>query len=257
MLRSTILQPPCSPSIIEETTNCISELLNLPHVMTSVQSCLQKISTIHQLLTISSMTYDKNSCSARQLNFLLLLNSFIDLIEPLKSVIEPCQQPFFQNLKDILENGSFVVIAERIRSFIHPSAKYAKADAGDAQRCFAIRSGVNGLLDLVRKTYSERLTDMTSTKSLKCANIKLYFTDYVKQLSLKYNLSLSIGNNNTKGYHIVLKLNNNQKRTFKKSDLPREFIQVCYFSVYEKCTGLVYIGICNLNYKHLNLCKTL
>lgn len=49
-------------------------------------------------------------------------------------------------------------------------------------------------------------------------------------LANKYNLSLTLGNNNTKGYHIVLKLTNQQKRFMKPSELASEFIQV-FFSL--------------------------
>ncbi|XP_044253002.1 mutS protein homolog 4-like isoform X2 [Tribolium madens] len=212
LLRSTILQPPASPTIIDKNLQCVSELMKHPQMLLSIQAILQKVSNIDQLLTLTSMSTETNdSSSVRQLNYLLLLNGLIDLIEPLKDVIDSCQQPFFNELKGTLESDNFVDIANLIRTMIHPSAQFAKSQAGTAQRCFAIKSGINGLLDLVRKTYSERLNDMT---------------EYVKHLANKYDLPLTLGFNNTKGYHIVFKLNSQQKRTFKKSDLPEEFIQV-------------------------------
>ncbi|XP_015838166.1 mutS protein homolog 4 isoform X2 [Tribolium castaneum] len=212
LLRSTILQPPFSRTNIDKNLQCVSELIKHPQVLLSIQAILQKVSNIDQLLTLTSLSTETNdSSSVRQLNYLLLLNGLIDLIEPLKDVIGTCQHPFFKELKETLESDNFVDIANLIRTMIHPSAQFAKSGDGIAQRCFAIKSGINGLLDLVRKTYSERLNDMT---------------EYVKHLSNKYDLPLTLGNNNTKGYHIVFKLNSQQKRTFKKSDLPDEFIQV-------------------------------
>ncbi|RZC37285.1 mutS protein -like 4-like [Asbolus verrucosus] len=219
LLRSTILQPPCLPAIIEQTTRCVTELIKHPQMLLSIQVILQKISNIDQLLGITTKNFGtSDSCSVRQLNYLLLLNSLIDLIDPLKGIIERCEQPFFKDLKNTLESDKFNVIANQIRSMIHPSAQFLKSEAGINQRCYAIKSGINGLLDLVRKTYSERLNDMT---------------EYVKYLGNKYNLPLTLGNNNTKGYHIVLKLNNQQKRFFKKTDLPPEFIQLLFIDSYQ------------------------
>lgn len=53
-----------------------------------------------------------------------------------------------------------------------------------------------------------------------------FFAEYVKSLADKYDFSLTLNNNQQKGYHIVMVVGNNQKRRFKISDLPREFIQV-------------------------------
>lgn len=50
----------------------------------------------------------------------------------------------------------------------------------------------------------------------------------MKTLADKYGFPLTLQNNQTKGYHIVMGLASNQKRTFKSSDLPSEFVQVTF-----------------------------
>lgn len=122
---------------------------------------LQKISNIDYLLTISTIVVnDPQKCSNRQLNYLLILNSLIDLLEPLKEVISNQEQPFFLQLTKTLDDEAFDHIKKLIRNVIQDGAHPATGQSGILQRCFAIKPGLNGLLDLVRKTYSERINDM-------------------------------------------------------------------------------------------------
>lgn len=160
-LRSTILQPPCLPSLIQVHSKCVDELIRNPQILLSIQSTVQKISHIDQLLAITTMSFGTNSnCSIRQLNYLLFLNGLVDLVEPLRDALLNCQQSFFKDLKNTLESDHFNEIKNLIRTTIRPTAHMAKGEAGINARCFAIQSGINGLLDLVRKVYSERLEDM-------------------------------------------------------------------------------------------------
>lgn len=177
---------------------------------------LQKLGNVDQLLTLPTIVIDDSpSCSNRQLNYILYLNGLVDLIVTLENVVSTLNQPLFKNISITLKNQDFLNIRDTVRTLIHENAYAAKSHNGLLQRCFAIKPGINGLLDLVRKIYSERLDDMR---------------EYVKNLGEKYDLPLTLGNNITKGYHIVLSLNKHQRMTMKKSDIPKEFIQVDAFS---------------------------
>ncbi|KAJ8916137.1 hypothetical protein NQ315_004504 [Exocentrus adspersus] len=211
-LRSSILQPPCRVQYIEERLNAVTELIRHPEMLVSIQTLLQKVTNIEQLLSITTLLPDDpQKCSNRQLNYILLLNSLLDLIIPLKEVLSKSKHHFFVQLTKTLSSEEFSSIKNIVRNTIQENAYPAKGQAAVMQRCFAIKPGINGLLDLVRKTYSERLDDMR---------------EYVKRLAEKYDLTLTLGNNQTKGHHIVLNLNQKQKRYMKKSDLPDEFIEV-------------------------------
>lgn len=59
----------------------------------------------------------------------------------------------------------------------------------------------------------------------------IFFLEYVKSLADKYGLPLTLHNNHTKGYHIVMTIPGNRKRTFKKSELPEEFVQVDIYKI--------------------------
>ncbi|KAK4879853.1 hypothetical protein RN001_007999 [Aquatica leii] len=211
-LRASILQPPCLVPDIEARLECVTELLEHGELLTDIKIALQKLTKIDQLLTLATVLPDHaQNCSDRQLNYLLLLNSILEQIPCLQEIFQNCNQPFFAELKATLNNPAFTEIKDILRTLINTDAHPAKGKYGTIQRCFAIKSGVNHLLDLVRKSYSERLDEAR---------------EYVKELGEKYSLSLTLNNTQQKGYHIVLTLNAHQKKTLKKCDLPDEFIQV-------------------------------
>ncbi|KAG5871912.1 hypothetical protein JTB14_025004 [Gonioctena quinquepunctata] len=160
-LRSIILQPPCGVEYIEKRLNCVDELVKHPEGLSQLQMYLQKMANIDSLLSIGTMiSNDPQKYSLRQLNYIILLNSLLDLISPLKEVISEFSQPFFIELRKTLENEDFSDIKNIVRQTIQDNAYPSKGQLGLFQRCFAIKPGINGLLDLVRKTYTERIYDL-------------------------------------------------------------------------------------------------
>lgn len=129
-----------------------------------------KLVNIDQLLSLALVLPDQaQNCSERQLNYVLILNSTLEQITVLKTIVESSKQPFFIELLNTLNNPVFTDIRNLVRTLIHSDAWPAKGQYGVIQRCFAIKSGVNSLLDLLRKSYSERLDDMRGkSKRNKC-----------------------------------------------------------------------------------------
>ncbi|CAH0563731.1 unnamed protein product [Brassicogethes aeneus] len=211
-LRSAILQPLHEVNRIEERLECIGELIGCPEMLISVQAILQKIPSVDQLLTIATIMPDNpQSCSNRHLNYILQLNNLVDNVTPLKQVLQNASNKFYVDFVAFLGCDFFTFVKKKVRDVIHDEARPASGTRSVHQRCFAVKPGINGLLDLVRRTYTERIEELS---------------EYVKSLAEKYDLPLTLANNNAKGYHIVLTLNKNQRRFMKTSDIPEEFIQV-------------------------------
>ncbi|XP_066248399.1 uncharacterized protein [Euwallacea similis] len=210
-LRSLLLQPLFSRKKIQNRLDCLEELIKNPEMLLLVQAVLPKLSKVDQLLSLSTLIpQDAQSCNNKQLNYLLLLNSVLDTIRPLSEALRNASQDFFIEFKEMLDHEDFDVIKNMIRETIHESAYSGTGQQAEQQRIWAIKPGVNGLLDLLRKTYSERVDEMR---------------EYVHKLGQKYDLPLTLANNNKKGFHIVMHLKRGKKR-MKRSDLPQEFIQV-------------------------------
>ncbi|KAK5649224.1 hypothetical protein RI129_000253 [Pyrocoelia pectoralis] len=209
-LRATILQPPCKVHDIEARLNCVTELVEHGEMLTALKVTLKKLKSVDQLLSLVIVSPDQTQDdSERQLNYLLLLNSVLTKIPRLKEVFKNSEQPFFIEVRNMLNDPTFSVIKQLIRTMINTDAHPGKGKYGSIQHCFAIKYGISPLLDLKRNLYSEKLDELM---------------DYVKGLAEKYSLLLTLHNNSKKGYHIVLSLNSYQQQNLKKSDLPHEFI---------------------------------
>lgn len=215
-LRSTILQPPSSMSVIKARLDCVAQLINKPEMLAAIQSILMKLNNVDQLLSLATLLPEAlENYSERQLNYILLLNLILDQIAPLKDIFEATEQQFLPELRETLNSERFANLKETLAETIKNDAYPTKGTNATMQRCFAIKPGVNSLLDAVRKTYSEILDEMR---------------EYVAELGRKYGMCLTLGNNNKKGFHMVLAMTPQQRRTLKKSDLPQEFTQICRMS---------------------------
>lgn len=120
-----------------------------------------KLTNIEQILTLSNAIAKSNDTYfERQINYVLLLNSSLELVAPLYDVLENSRQPFFMELRDTLSSDTYIFIKDLLRVIIHNDAHPGKGSQAITQRCFAVKAGVNGLLDLLRKIYSEKLDEM-------------------------------------------------------------------------------------------------
>lgn len=216
-LRATVLQPLCSIPDIDARLDCVTELTKKPEMLGAVQSVLLKLNNIDQILSLTTLLPQSlQNYSERQINYFLLLNLILDQITPLKEIFENTRDPFLLELSETLSSQRFNELKELLQTTFKSDAYPKKGSNATRERCFAIKPGVNSLLDAVRKTYCELLEEMTV---------------YVENVGKKYGMSnLVLANNHKKGFHMVLTLTPQQKRTLKKSDLPEEFIQVCRMS---------------------------
>lgn len=105
------------------------------------------------------------------------------------------------------------------------------------QRCFAIKTGINGFLDIARLTYSELLGDFNGKFGFllhvriltnycdKITSAIFHFSEVVENLIKEYRLPLVIRTLRSKGSVLQMKLSN-EKKNFNLKDLPPIFIQV-------------------------------
>ncbi|KAL0130729.1 hypothetical protein PUN28_002386 [Cardiocondyla obscurior] len=212
LLRASILQPLCDQSLIADRQSCVAELITNQSLFISLQPVVQRLFGTDRLLALAIKPLHVNDMQSaeRNLNYALLLKSCLDTIPELETVLAVGIHPFFVKIRKNLGNSEFHVIKNKILSLIHVDARFVKGCTSlSMQRCFAIKTDINELLDVARQIYCELINDMQSM---------------VEQLAMKHKLPLSLEYNTNLGYHInaVIPRNFNMKI----SDLPMEFIQV-------------------------------
>ncbi|XP_046389737.1 mutS protein homolog 4-like [Ischnura elegans] len=220
LLRASILQPPCLASIIETRLESVTELVSKPALSDSLGCVLGQLSDVENLLTLCMISPDSADAGASgdtllrlaesRINYALLLKTSLGVVQPLLDALEEACTPFLRGIRKNLVDPRYNEMLELIGEVLHDDARVSKGFASaHLQRCFAVRPGINGLLDVARKTYSEIVGDITS---------------YVTELSEEHSLNLRVNYNASRGFHIQLIPMDNMM--IIESELPKEFIQV-------------------------------
>ncbi len=96
-----------------------------------------------------------------------------------------------------------------MQEVVHDSARVHKSTASmKLQRCFAVKSGLNGLLDVARRIYCEIVDDLE---------------DIVAALAEEHGLPLRVGFNAARGYHVQA-VGNKRTPMVRARDLPKTFL---------------------------------
>ena len=130
-------------------------------------------------------------------------------------------------------------MADKIGEVLNDDSHVSKSFVmSQFQRCFAIKTGINGFLDIARLTYSELLGDFNGKFepydkqlfTIELNNMENFFLnirlEVVENLIKEYRLPLVIRTLRSKGSVLQMRLTNENKN-FNLKDLPPIFIQVC------------------------------
>ncbi|RZF42657.1 hypothetical protein LSTR_LSTR001452 [Laodelphax striatellus] len=211
-LRANILQPPSNLKVIGKRLECVEELVQDPMLITNLKVELKNFNDVEQLLWLctQSPTLSVTKAGDMQMNYILLLHMTMKSLPAMQECLRETKSERFCRFKQVLADDRFKLISEHLKTYINEDAKPAKGFMlSQQQRCFAIKPGVNGLLDVARNSYSKLINQTT---------------DLVKTLSEEYDLPLKWHSSFSKGIHIVL--NTSKNKQFKIKDMPPVFIQV-------------------------------
>ncbi|XP_076168816.1 mutS protein homolog 4 [Ptiloglossa arizonensis] len=213
LLRANILQPPCEERVILERQSCIAELVSNRSLEALLQSIVRRLYGADRLLALSTapvLNENNVQCAEQNLNYLLLLKNLLDVVPELEAALSSAESDLLRRIKNKLLNPRFQLMKEKILEMLHSNARSVSGyTSSNMQRCFAIKAGINDLLDIARQTYCELIDDMKSM---------------VENLASKYKLPLSLGCTTSLGYHVQAILSRNSNvETFNP---PVEFIEV-------------------------------
>lgn len=178
-----------------------------------MQEILKEMPDVEQLLTLCMLTPSTvggTQCMEKRINYVLMLKTTLEILPLLGAALENSQSTLLGKAKECLKDSRGDVMKARILETLHEDVKAPKGGkAALFQKCFAVKSGVNDLLDVARKTYSELINDIH---------------DHVSSMGTTHSLPLKIDYSVTKGYHIQITFQKNHR--IEKSTLPPFFVQV-------------------------------
>ncbi|KYR01202.1 hypothetical protein DLAC_02319 [Tieghemostelium lacteum] len=227
LLISNIVQPPNDISTIRLRQDAIKEILKNERSFFSLLPMLSKIPDIDRILLAFCQTKSKKVTLKKieqYISNLISLKSVFEILPKISSVISNIQNSLIKSISQNLSNRC-------IQDLMRETAKYLCDDKSTPQQkgklphnvkiVHYIRTGINGYLDVCKKTYQETLNDINNLTSYYSSQYKL------DQLKLMYSA--------TKGYYYQLPCKNtslfhlpkiftrdeikNQKCTFTSEEL--------------------------------------
>ncbi|XP_043228332.1 mutS protein homolog 4-like [Amphibalanus amphitrite] len=225
-LRAELLQPSVSLSSIRTRQECVQELVDSPdllYLLRAVIGRFQDIEKIHSFC-IQQHDWDTERNVEHRLNHIISLKASLECVEALREALAPAQHPFLVSMRECLQEPVVESLLLRLRAVVHDDVQPCRGGIEQrVQRCYAIKSGINGMLDVARRLYSEAYDE---------------FVCYVQQLGEQHRLALKPGYNTSRGFHAILALG---RRGSRPPALPEEFIQVQHNQSTLTCTTEVMV----------------
>ncbi|VDN09310.1 unnamed protein product [Dibothriocephalus latus] len=123
-----------------------------------------------------------------RLSKLIGIKHMLDLVKPLHDALRGSSSVLLKTYKEILSNNGYNDLLEKLTSVLRKDVCISKGVLQmRVQKCFAIKTGANVLLDLTRRTYAEQIEDISRL---------------VNSLGKEYKLPLRVAYNKARGFFI-------------------------------------------------------
>lgn len=162
LLRTTILQPLLHKETIEARLNCVDELVNNESLFYSVKESLKNVPDIDFSIT-AFIQARKPSVK----NTELAINNIIVLKSILEDCFKICESlagagcVLLRAVKETIGDQEVVIVQAEINCVINEDITLQSNPLGlRNQRVYAVKSGLNPLLDVARQTYKESTDDV-------------------------------------------------------------------------------------------------
>lgn len=210
LLRQNIVQPPRTLVTIEARLEAVEELvenemvlLDTLKVLTQMPSDVEKVVFGNISALSLSATKSNNKRLSIMIRNLLRLKDALILVDQIPSILSSCQSEILRAVRDVCGDEVLKGLREKISMTIDPCLRAENKNLNNtAQLCFALKSGINGMLDKSRDCFNE-ITEAINIRA----------SEYRGKYSIP---SLKLAYSATKQFYI----------TFKDADTPQEFPEV-------------------------------
>ncbi|KAF2863252.1 hypothetical protein K470DRAFT_211378 [Piedraia hortae CBS 480.64] len=207
LLRSNILQPLTDPDTLDVRYNALEELSTNEEMFFAVRTALKPFLDVDKALTrlILAPAQEDLSGIEQTINNVIMLKQFVGLIEPLREGLANARSSMLQEIATLCAPENVEPVQVLIAEVLNDDVTYARQPLDlRNQRTYAVKSGVNGLLDVARQTYKEAMTDAL---------------EHISQLKDEHNLPLQTRFDNVRQFYIRLRA-----RDLEQRELPPVFI---------------------------------
>ncbi|KAL8539847.1 hypothetical protein ACS0TY_001447 [Phlomoides rotata] len=245
LLRANLLQPLKDVETINARLDCLDELMGNEQLFFGLSQALRKFPKEtdkvlchfcfkQKKVTNGFMASDSSRKSQILISSIIVLKTALDALPLLSKVLKDANCYLLKNIyKSICENEKFATMRKRIGEMIDEDILHARVPfVARTQQCFAVKAGIDGLLDIARRSFCD-----TSEAIYNLAN------KYRENFKLP---NLKIPYNSRQGFYFSIP----QKDTQGK--LPSNFIQVIKHGNNIHCSSL---ELASLNVRNKSAAK--
>ncbi|KAI9785237.1 MAG: MutS protein msh4 [Peltula sp. TS41687] len=160
LLRSNILQPLTDPEVLKRRFDALEELTIKEDMFFAIRQglALKPFPDVDKLLTSLITIPTKRSLQNTEhaINDIILLKHFVDSVKPIFEALTAAKSFLLGSIRNLCSPSMVGAVQQLINEQINDDVTYQTQPLDlRNQRTYAVRSGVNGLLDVARKTYDE------------------------------------------------------------------------------------------------------
>ncbi|KAF9356455.1 MutS protein msh4 [Mortierella sp. AD094] len=208
-LRCNILEPCKDEKTINTRLDCVQELSQVEEIFYTLRTSLKAFNDVDHLITSFIQVPTKPSIkhSEQIINHIISLKHTLRSIAVVAEPLRTCQNKLLKTIYQILTDPRLARFLDLIDNVIEQNVVQEKTAVGlRNQRCFAVKAGCNGLLDVARQTYKETINDIF---------------EVVNRYVEEFNISLKVQFNTTMGYYLSTNVDQ-----LEGGELPLIFINV-------------------------------
>ncbi|OIW34643.1 hypothetical protein CONLIGDRAFT_658467 [Coniochaeta ligniaria NRRL 30616] len=221
MLRANILQPYTKTDDIEPRYDALAELTTHEDMFHEVRKALHGFDDVEKLLTKLVILPVQGSLyhAEQAINNILIVKKFITSVAPVFESLLPARCILLGQIRETSRPEVIQPILNLINTIIDENATFVRTPLDlRHQRTYAVKSNINGLLDVARKTYKEATDD-------------LY--EYVAALNTEHDLAGEPRYDNTRKFFLRFRTADMEHRR-----IPDEFINRVRKKDYIECQTL-------------------
>lgn len=215
LLRSTILEPPFCLDTIKLRQECVQELAEREELFLELGDLLKRFVDLDHLISLCVQLpkWESAQNCENTITHVICLKQALQLVVPLRQALTSASSGLLKVYHKMLNDTGFVVLRQQLEEVVHGDAHFQKGVLSmRTQRCFCLRQGLNGNLDMTRKLYSERIADIGSL---------------IRTVSEQHQLPVRSAHSATRGFHMQLLTGpGSQCAGMTKEQLPREFVKI-------------------------------
>ncbi|KAF9131365.1 MutS protein msh4 [Mortierella sp. 14UC] len=186
LLRSNILQPLTDERTIQTRLDCVQELSQVEDRFYALKTSLKVLGDVDHLITSFIQVPTKPSVkhSEQCINHVINLKHTLHAVSGVARSLGECQNRLLVTIHRLLTDPRLEKFSENIDEVIEKNVVLEKTAVGIRhQRCFAVKAGCNGLLDVARQTYKETVNDIMDATNR-------YVQEYGINLKVQFNVTM-------------------------------------------------------------------